>query len=157
MIELETIQQVVNDALFETKIRHQGCLVENVAAAELKRIDLDALPVIENTIMLRVAPIASEFDTELALSREFPGLGSVWITYFKIASRHDMQVMVDFLRILEPTLLASAILRFPPVWKYSGSRTLPEPLMQIVVDAASYPDHRVAQTAQHQLQHIWNE
>lgn len=157
MIEVETIQQVVNEAIAGTSIRRQGCLVENRATAELKSIGAEALPLIENGITEGVAPIARELATEHEVFHEFPGLLSVWTAYFKIASQQDMQTIVQFLRTLEPTLLASAIQGFPPVWKYSGDRCLPEPLMKIVMDAASYPGHRLAQTAQHQLQYIWNQ
>lgn len=157
MIATETIPQLVDDAISGSKIYHQGCFVGNLATDELELHGKEMIPAIEDAILNRVAPIARELATEHELFHEFPGLLSVWTAYFKVAKQHDMQVIVKFLETLEPTLLASAIQGFRPAWKYSGLKTLPEPLMQIVVDAASYPEHRVAQTAQHQLQHIWNE
>ncbi|VTR97030.1 hypothetical protein [Tuwongella immobilis] len=158
MNDVEQTIQLVEDTLNETRVIRLGdsCLVGNGAAEELKRLGPVALPVIQQVVVRRVVPIPQEVADHHELMWRFPGLLSLWVTYFRLAQHTHLQEAVDFLGTLDGSVLASAVLGCTSVWGSTNWDELPPTLATLLQEIATHPSDIAAEVVRQRLLHVWN-
>ncbi len=158
MNDVEIIQ-LAGDALDGQRVIRLGdsCLVGNEAAEELKTLGPVVLPAIQQVVVRRVVPASLEVADHHELMRRFPGLSSLWVTYFRLARHAHLEQVVAFLVTLEGSVLASAVLGCMSVWGNSGWGELPPTIAAFLQGVARNPSDPVAEVARQRLLHVWNQ
>jgi hypothetical protein len=156
MNDVERLTRLAEDTLGGQRVIRHECLVGNEAAEQLEPFGAVVLPVIQGVVLQRVVPTSQEVTDHHELMRRFPGLLSLWVTYFRVAQHTHLLEAVAFLGTLEGPVLASAVLGFRPVWGYSGRGELPPAIAAFLQEVARSPAEGVAEVAKQQLLHVWN-
>jgi hypothetical protein len=135
-----SIPQLVEETLNYTReYRYpDSCLVFNQAAQELRLRGEEALPAIEHAIQESVVPAAGLAADHHALLSKFFGLMNLWMAYIAIAGPRHLDRVIQFMRPLHGTVLATAILSLRASWPYDeGSRIeMPKAYLNFVREVA---------------------
>ncbi len=149
-------QQLIMDSLKYSRVISKGSLISNEAATELKECGIESLPLIEETILQMVQPIAKQKTDHNDLLVDFPGLLSTWIAYYRIAVREALEDRIlRFLQSLDGPLLATALLAMEPIWSDTRRICLPPNLFEFVRVVSNRSADVAACVAQAQLSRVW--
>ncbi len=153
MSDIKQITYLAEETLEGQRVIRLGdsCLVGNGAAEDLKSLGSVVLPVIQQVVISRVVPASLEVSDHHELMCRFPGLSSLWVAYLRVAQTAHLQEAIAFLKTLEGSVLASAILACMSVWGKFSSCKLPPNVVTFLQEVARRPSDLAAEVAKHCL------
>jgi hypothetical protein len=134
-------------------ISPESCMVTNAAAKDLKNGGLEALQEIEETIRADISRDARNCADHHELLGKHLGLINLWVAYFAIGADRQTARIVQFLRSLDDTVVATAILAMKSIWlEKSPNAIMPGPFVEFVREVAGLRTGSVPEVARCLLQ-----
>ncbi len=91
MNEADQLTRLAEGTLGGQRVIRHECFVGNEVAEQLELFGPVVLPIIQGVVRRRVVPTSQEVTDHHELIRCFPGLLSLWLTYFRVAQRTHQQ------------------------------------------------------------------
>jgi len=132
------IENIIEDVLSLRRMSRSSpasSFVVNEASKDLRQVGDEALPDIEHAIRTLDVPESVDHN---GLHRKYPGLLNLWVAYFSISGKTQIERATAFLRSLDGPVFTTAIQGIGVTWP-NGRRSnggIPAPLLEFLAEMA---------------------